>query len=150
MTYENAIEWLERNVNMYDYDNFRDWYEACEEKIETRNLFEKPEFNRMLEDTWLNEFGSFDREEIDVTPSDIPSGQKELYIPREQAPVTVFSKSPIFVRRLPEEQMVLPPTGRMPELPMPAVIIPNALPIQQKIGILSRIKNAFSIFRRKK
>jgi len=146
MTYEKALEWLEANVNKYDYDTFRDWYEACKEKIQTPNLFDNPDFNRELEDSWLNEFGSFDREEIDVTPSDIPSGQQEITIDR-QPPIKLFSKAPIIIQKLPEEVRILPITGKAP-LPEPiAVVLPTALPIEQKRSIWSRI---VSLFRRKK
>lgn len=150
MTYQEALDWLERNVNMYDYDTFKDWYEACEDKIQTPNLFSIPEFNKGLEDMWLNEFGSFDREEVDITPSDIPSGQQEITINREP-PIKMFSRTPIIIQKLPDEVRILPLTGKAPiRLPRPTILMPTALPMQTKISIIQRIKNAFRVFRRKK
>lgn len=159
MTYEDALDWLERNVNMYDYDNFRDYYEACEENIQTPSLFDKPEFNNMLEDLWLNEFGNLDREDVDIEPSYIPGGQRELDIPvgdtrivnqtnisKHEAPVFIYSKSPITIRKLPEEYRQLPSTGEAPRV-IPAIIIPGSIPVKQKVSILQRFRN---LFRRKK
>ena len=130
MTYADALDWCIKNLPMNEYDNFNEWYKACEEKLATPNLFESAEFNDSMEDAWLDAFGSHDKEPIPEPESKgiRVVGQKEL--PKEE----VLEK-----RELPKPE----PKPQEPDRLQPEIILP---PMKKK-GILARIA---SIFRRKK
>ena len=136
MTYENVISWLEKNVPLNNYDNFADWYKASEKKVNTPNLFSNPTFNRMMEDRWLSEFGSFDISGAEITPS---SEVTPFF--RPSAPIPQEPKKP-------EALVILPKTGQAPTIPKPLLVFPANIPQKEKQSLLTRFKNF--ILRRKK
>lgn len=146
MTYEQALEWLEKNVPLGNYDNFSDWYEACQDKLSTPNLFGSAEFNRMLEQAWLNEFGSFDREEIDTTPSQADSEQRRIDITEEQR-ARISRDIPRREEPIERTPVIIPTREPIRE---PITVLPKDVPPQEKKTILQRIRQVFSRFRRKK
>lgn len=147
MTYEQALDWLEKNVPLGNYDNFSDWYEACQDKLSTPNLFRSAEFNRMLEQAWLNEFGSFDREEIDTTPSQADSEQRRIDITEEQRARISTGRVPISQEPIERTPVIIPTREPIRE---PVTVLPKDVPPQEKKTILQRIRQLFSRFRRKK
>ena len=132
MTYEQAIEWLEKNVPTSDYNEFSDWYEVAEEKLNTPNLFSSPEFNKMLEDVWLNQYGSFSK-----TPTPIDTLEQKT---------RAFESSTIPEPREDKVPVILPEK----EITKPVVVVPPNIPEKQKRSFLDKVKGIFSRFRRKK
>jgi hypothetical protein len=132
MTYENAIEWLEKNVPLDNYDEFSDWYEACEEKLNTPNLFESAEFNKMLEDLWLGQYGSFSK-----TPTPVDTIEQKT---------RVFESSTIPEPKEKEIPVILPEK----EISKPVIVVPPNIPEQKKKSFLDKVKGIFNRLRRKK
>lgn len=132
MTYENAIEWLEKNVPLDNYDEFSDWYEASEEKLNTPNLFESVEFNKMLEDLWLGQYGSFNKKPISIEfrATTIPSLEDRMKSPSDTQTIPVI---------LPQK-----------EISKPVVVVPPNIPEQKKKSFLDKVKGIFNRLRRKK
>lgn len=130
MTYENALDYLTRNIPMELYDNYNDWYNACKNEIQTPSLWGSPSFNRMHEQEWLNNFGTldnpqmkgietempeqqpieqFEREEISKRPpSSYREPEQEYYVTRE--PITIEK---VYVE---ERERVIPETGQAPKI----------------------------------
>ena len=130
MTYEQAIEWLEKNVPTSDYDEFSDWYKVAEEKLNTPNLFSSPEFNKMLEDVWLNQYGSFSKKPISIEfrATTVPSLEDRIKSPSNTQTIPVI---------LPEK-----------EISKPVVVVPPNIPPKEKKNFLDRVKGIFNIFNR--
>lgn len=156
MTYENALAWCEKNVPQEDYDNYDDWYSACQDKIATPSLFEKREFNILMENSWLANFGRFDLREQEEIPV---SETTEIVMPRQtrvsnrtiiteqEAPVKIISRSPITIISIEDiRERIVPRTESAPRI-TPILILPKSAPIQQKQNILQKF---FSLFRRKR
>ena len=130
MTYENVVSWCERNIPQEEYDSFADWYDACYEKVNTPNLFDNADFNRMMEDSWLGAFGTFERNPIEV--SNTP---KQTTLPIQEK------------KELPkEEERKVPQTGQAPTIPKPQLVFPE---VQKKESRIQTFKRAFrGLFRR--
>ena len=133
MTYENVVSWCEKNLPQEDYDNFREWYDACYDKVNTPSLFENPDFNRMMEDSWLGSFGTFEPR------SNVVEVQRERSLES-------FGKTP--EPKKPEPIIIMPKTGSAPVIPKPTLVFPNTTPEKQKESLFSRFKNF--VLRRKK
>ena len=129
MTYENVVSWCEKNLPQEEYDNFSDWYDACYEKVNTPNLFDNPDFNRMMEDSWLGTFGTFERSKTEIVTSAYVDSQVKL--PQE----------------LPSEQeRQIPTTEKAPELPKPQLVFPEQ---KQKESRIQKFKQSLrGLFRR--
>ncbi len=52
MTYENVLQWLIDNVPVSQSEDYRDWFNACKQEINTPSLWDSPSFNRMHEKAW--------------------------------------------------------------------------------------------------
>lgn len=129
MTYENVVSWCERNIPQEDYDSFADWYDECYNKVNTPNLFDNPDFNRMMEDSWLSAYGTYERSPIEV--SNTP---KQTTLPIEK-------------KELPKEELrQIPQTGKAPELPKPQLVFPE---VQKKESRIQTFKRALrGLFKR--
>jgi len=89
----------------------------------------------MLENYWLGEYGQFDLTEEQQPPAyDTPESRaREISgLPPEQPK---------------EIPVIIPSTGRAPELPRPILVFPTDTPKTEKKGLLDRLKG---FFRRKK
>ena len=133
MTYEQALEWLEKNVPLDNYDSFYEWYNESVDKLNTPNLFSSIEFNKMMEDLWLGQYGSFERGE--TIPVDIVQ-QKTMQFESSTIPEPKENKVPVI---LPEK-----------EISKPVVVVPPNIPPKEKKNFLDRVKGIFNRFRRKK
>lgn len=139
MTYEDALQWIIDHVPTENFNTYDKWYNKAYDRIATPRLFEKVEFNKMLEDYWLGQYGRFDltEDKFSATPEPLETPEsraRELNIP------------------IPEEKpkpvpVIIPQTGRAPELPRPILVFPKDTPEVKKKSILDRVKG---FFRRKK
>jgi len=135
MTYENVISWAEKHLPLNEYDTFADWYKAVKDKVNTPALFGSSTFNRMMEDRWLGEFGTFDR----IPPEAIS----------QQTSISQFPPSPTVdnVGQSEKAIVIMPKTGQAPVIPKPVLVFPPNIEQKKKESILSKFRN---IFRRKK
>ena len=131
MTYENVVSWCERNIPQEEYDSFADWYDECYNKVNTPNLFDNPDFNRMMEDSWLGAFGTYERNPIEIETS----GQTTL-------PTNIPER-----KELPkEEERKIPQTGQAPTIPKPQLVFPE---VQKKESRFQTFKRALrGLFKR--
>ena len=127
MTYENVVSWCEKNIPQEDYDSFSEWYDACYDKVNTPSLFENPDFNRMLEDSWLGNFGTFE-------PT---SNITEITRDRQQTQIGTVPQE----QKKPEAVVILPKTGSAPIIPKPVLVIPENIPEKKKQSLFDRFKN---------
>lgn len=123
MTYENVVSWCEKNIPQEESDTFAEWYSVCEDAVNTPNLFESADFNKLMEDSWLNSFGTFDR---GTKPIQVPT-QTTLPLPKEQPK--------------PEALVILPKTGSAPIIPKPVLVVPENIPEQKKKSLFARFKD---------
>lgn len=130
MTYENALDYLTKNVPMELYDNYADWYNACKDEIQTPSLWGTPEFNRMHEQEWLNNFGSHDNPamqgiEVEELPEPtayepvierIETSKRPPSSYREPEQEYIVTRAPIVIEReyIPESERIIPETGSAP------------------------------------
>lgn len=129
MTYENVVSWCEKNKPQEEYDTFSDWYDACYDAVNTPNLFDNADFNRMMEDSWLGNFGTFNRSTREIQTT-------------QQTTIPTFEK-----KELPTEQeRQIPQTGQAPTIPKPQLIFPEQ---KKKESRIQRFKQALrGLFRR--
>lgn len=125
MTYENVVSWCENNIPKEDFENFYGWYNECYEQVNTPALFDNPEVFNMLEQSWLNSYGSLEPYE--------PTTQ----IPKRQA---TLDNTPTENKK-PEAIVILPKTGSAPIIPKPTLVFPANIPKERKENILTRFKN---------
>lgn len=52
MTYESAFQWVIDNIDISEYDNYDDYYDTIEDKIQTPSLTDNRDFEQMAIDYW--------------------------------------------------------------------------------------------------
>lgn len=135
MTYEDAVQYLIDHVPTEGLDSFSKWYDKCYDKLGGGNIFNNSRFNNMLEDYWLGEYGRFDLE-ASPPPRDTPES-RAINLGAIPPPKDISPSIPV----------IIPETGKAPELPRPILIFPEDTTKREKKSILDRIKG---FFRRKK
>ena len=132
MSYETALQWALDHLPPQDFDSFNEWYRAVDSKMNTPNLMSNPIFNRMLENAW---------EDITGTDSEDRVIQR---VPSREQPVQIQNQrtflSPRQQERQPEEQRIIPPTGRAPELLRP---VPLSSVEERRLTEFEKIKKFF-------
>ena len=132
MSYETALQWALDHTPPQDYDSFNDWYRAVENKMNTPNLMSNPIFNRMLENAWRDITGTDSEDRIIQR---VPSREQPVQIQNQRTFL-----SPRQQPKAQEEQRIIPPTGRAPELLRP---IPLSSVEERRLTEFEKIKKFF-------
>ena len=145
--FSDAIRWAVNNIDMYQFDDYADWRNEVIANLHGGDKIKNNlNFNKGLESAWINEFGSLNdtphgskiKEESEFTGTggsfdNTPNYDEEGYAKPRPAPI-------------PEENIILPETGRAPTLPKP-----EFKPTPRTSGIRSvgsAIRSGFSRFLR--
>lgn len=174
MTYQSALEWCVNNKPLADYSDFADWYNACKDAINTPSLFSNSIYNRMMEETWIDEYGSLEDSEETIETQEVeiePSRVKEVettVISQPKKNRVIDALGNVFVRdkvetikirkELEQVGIDLPDKSFIPKvrpvLPPTVIITPPNTTIIQKQAIIDRLKGIpdkiVNFFRRKK
>ena len=132
MSYETALQWALDHAPPQDYDSFNDWYRAVENKMNTPNIMSNPVFNRMLENAWRDITGT---DSEDRVIQRVPSREQPVQIQNQRTFL-----SPRQQPQTQEEQRIIPPTGRAPELLRP---IPLSSVEERRLTEFEKIKKFF-------
>lgn len=139
MTYEKALEWCENHVPQMQFESFKDWFDACENELQTPALFESERFQQMMRDSWdatsgereereklIREIQEREAEEITTEPVTEPAVQT----PSPQTfnvQVDIRSGEPVSVS-LPSEPKTVIPIERIEREPEPTPEPERVLP----------------------
>ena len=147
--FDDAIKWAVNNIDMYQFDDYADWRKEVIANLHGGDrIKDNVNLNRGLEQAWINEFGSlhesphgnkikepveFEGTNRGQTFDNTPNYDEEGYAKPRPAPI-------------PEENVILPPTGEAPTIPKP-VFKPTPRPSGIR-SVGSAIRSGFSRFLR--
>lgn len=151
MTYEQALDWIMENWDMYDYDSYDDWHQDIFAHFRYgESLEESFTFNKnYLERAWIAEFGSLDigssgqlLAESEVRNLSLP---KAGFIPRIQT-----DKPKILPQPYRSEQFK-PTLEKQILSESPTIALPyTGVKVQQrKVSFFQRLKRIFTVRRKK-